>query len=200
MNAFGVGPGPKIPRELVPKGMAPPKYSLVLVDTPGYGFRSQASWGDSIMKYLAERRMLRGAVLLLSSEKKLLPEDKWMLKTLAEANTRTLVVLTKADKSRGRWPERCAQLADVVQKELDRLDMSSGNRWRDASSATSHIYVTSAGMHSPQKLRNGGGMGGVRAAILEMAGFTLQEKVTKKAETVTYAGPIVSFDDIEYKS
>ncbi|OAQ74184.1 GTP binding protein (EngB) [Pochonia chlamydosporia 170] len=199
MNAYGIGPLPKIPRELVPKGMPPPRHSLIVVDTPGYGFRSQASWGDAIMKYLQARRMLRGAVVLISSEKRLLPEDKWMLRTLAEANTRTVVVLTKADKTRNGWAEKCGLLAETVQQELDRLNAQFGGKWRDSEGAASQIYITAAGMASPGQLKNGGGMGGIRTAILEMAGFTLQESVTKKADTVTYTGPIVSFDDIEWK-
>lgn len=201
MNAFGVGPLPKIPRASVPKGTAPPKHSLVLVDTPGYGYRSQASWGDAVVKYLQSRRMLRGAVVLLSSEKKLLPEDRWMLRTLAEANTRTVVVLTKADKGRAGWTDKCVSMADAIQSELDVLDQEFGGRWRDSDGAASRIiYVTSAGMDASGKLRNGAGMGGVRTAILEMAGFTLQDTVAKKAETVTYSGPIVSFDDIQWKT
>ncbi|OAA51575.1 GTP-binding domain, HSR1-related protein [Metarhizium rileyi] len=199
MNAYGVGPLPKMPRELVPKGMPPPRHSLILVDTPGYGFRSQASWGDAIIKYLHARRMLRGAVVLLSSEKKLLPEDKWMLRTLAEANTRTLVVLTKADKMKNRWVDRCGLLADAVQQEVDGLNTELGSRWKDKDSTASHIHITAAGMARPGRLKNGGGLGGVRAAILEMAGFTLQETVTKKPDTVTYTGPVVSFDDIQWK-
>lgn len=199
MNAYGIGPLPKIPRELVPKGMPPPRHSLIVVDTPGYGFRSQASWGDAIMKYLQARRMLRGAVVLISSEKRLLPEDKWMLRTLAEANTRTVVVLTKADKTRNGWAEKCGLLAETVQQELDRLNAQFGGKWRDSEGAASQIYITAAGMAGPGQLKNGGGMGGIRTAILEMAGFTLQESVTKKADTVTYTGPIVSFDDIEWK-
>lgn len=201
MNAFGVGPLPKIPRASVPKGIAPPKHSLVLVDTPGYGYRSQASWGDAVVKYLQSRRMLRGAVVLLSSEKKLLPEDRWMLRTLAEANTRTVVVLTKADKGKAGWTDKCVSMADAIQSELDMLDQEFGGRWRDVDGAASSIiYVTSAGMDTSGKLRNGAGMGGVRTAILEMAGFTLQDTVTKKAETVTYSGPTVSFDDIQWKT
>jgi GTP-binding protein len=200
MNAYGVGPLPKIPRELVPKGMPPPRHSLVVVDSPGYGFRSQASWGDSIMKYLGARKMLRGAVVLLSSEKKLMAEDKWMLRTLAEANTRTVVVLTKADKARSGWVDRCGSLAQVVRQEVDSLNREFGGRWRRGDGAASQVYITAAGMESPGRLKNGGGMGGVRTAILEMAGFTLLETVTKNAETVTYTGPVVSFDDIQWKS
>ncbi|KAF5134753.1 putative GTP-binding protein EngB [Metarhizium anisopliae] len=200
MNAYGVGPLPKIPRGLVPKGMPPPRHSLVVVDTPGYGFKSQASWGDAVIKYLQARRTLRGAVVLLSSEKKLLPEDKWMLRTLAEANTRTVVVLTRADKARNGWVETCSLLADVVQQEVDRLDQEFGGKWKDGQDAASRIYITAAGMESPGRLRNGGGIGGVRTAILEMAGFTLQETVAKKADTVAYTGPVVSFDDIEWRT
>ena len=199
MNAFGVGPRPKVARELVRKGSPPPRHSLVLVDTPGYGFRSQAGWGASILAYLEGRRMLRGAVVLLSSEKRLLPEDTWLLKKLAESNTRTLVVLTKADKGRNDWPSRCSDMAETVLEELQSLNGAVGGGWRAGGGPTSDIYVTSAGMDGPGKLGNGGGMGGVRAAILEMAGFTLQDKVTKKAEAVTYSGPIVSFDDIQWK-
>ncbi|PNY28979.1 GTP-binding protein EngB [Tolypocladium capitatum] len=199
MNAYGVGPRPKIARELVRKGAAPPRHGLVLVDTPGYGFRSQASWGASILAYLEARRMLRGAVVLLSSEKRLLPEDKWLLRVLAESNTRTLVVLTKADKGRNDWPSRCSDMAETVLEELRLLNEAVGGGWRAGDGATAHVYITSAGMDSPGKLGNGGGMGGVRAAILEIAGFTLQDKVTKKAEAITYSGPIVSFDDIQWK-
>lgn len=200
MNAYGIGPLPKIPMELVPKGMPPPRHSLVVVDTPGYGFRSQASWGDSIMKYLQARRMLRGAVVLISSEKRLLPEDKWMLRTLAEANTRTVVVLTKADKARSAWADKCSLLANTIQQELNDLNEEFGGRWREGIGAAEQIYITAAGMESPGKLKNGGGMGGVRTAILETAGFKLEETVTKKAETVTYTGPVVSFDDIQWKT
>lgn len=200
MNAYGVGPPPKVPKELVPKGSAPPRHGLVVVDTPGYGFRSQATWGDAIMKYLQARRMLRGAVLLLSSEKKLQSGDEWVLRALAETNTRTIVALTKADKARSAWVDQCEPLAHVVQSKINDLHNESGCRWHDSPGPASPVYIIAAGMDSPGKLRNGGGMGGVRAAVLDMAGFTLQrESMAKKAETLTYAGPLVSFEDIQWK-
>ncbi|KAJ6438899.1 GTP binding protein (EngB) [Purpureocillium lavendulum] len=200
MNVFGVGPRPAIPAQLVRKGTAPPRHSLILVDTPGYGYRSQSTWGDAVTTYLRERRMLRGAVLLLSSEKgRLLPEDQWLLKTLAEGNTRTVVVLTKADKGRGDWPARCAAMAELLLRELRDLNETVGGGWRTGAGATGDVFITAAGMDTTSKLGNGGGMGGVRAAILEMAGFTLQDKVAKKDENVTYTGPIVSFDDIPWQ-
>ena len=52
------------------------------------------------------------------------------------------------------------------------------------------------------KLGNGGGLGGVRMAILEMAGYQMGSKqvVDTKPENVSYDGEIVSFDDIQWKS
>ncbi|KAL6798166.1 P-loop containing nucleoside triphosphate hydrolase protein [Trichoderma sp. SZMC 28012] len=203
MNAFGLGPLPSIPKGLVRQGEKLPRYSLVLVDTPGYGFKSQASWGDAVWKYIKARKMLRGAVVLLSSEKRLMEQDKWLLRTLAEANTRTLVVLTKADKGGGSWTQRCGDMATLVREELRKMSRSVGNGWEEGSGWNPDIHITAAGMDNVPKLGSGGGVGGVRTSILEMAGFDfdLKEKeVKKKDETVTYGGPVVSFDDIKWKT
>jgi GTP-binding protein len=200
MNAFAVGPLPKIPKGHVKQGEKLPRYSLVLVDTPGYGFKSQASWGDAVWKYIKARKMLRGAVVLISSEKKLMEQDKWLLRTLAEANTRTLVVLTKADKGGGSWTDRCSEMAELLRGELRKISRSAGNGWKEGSGWNPDIYITAAGMDRMPKLASGGGVGGVRTSILEMAGFDLQDKeVKKKDETITYGGQVVSFDDIKWK-
>ncbi|KAL7914192.1 P-loop containing nucleoside triphosphate hydrolase protein [Trichoderma velutinum] len=202
MNAFGLGPLPNIPKGLVRQGEKLPRYSLVLVDTPGYGFKSQASWGDAVWKYIKARKMLRGAVVLLSSEKRLMDQDKWLLRTLAEANTRTLVVLTKADKGGGSWTQRCGDMATLVREELRKMSQSVGNGWDEGSGWNPDIHITAAGMDKVPKLGNGGGVGGVRTSILEMAGFDFdlkEREVKKKDETVTYGGPVVSFDDIKWK-
>lgn len=200
LNAYGVGPLPKLSPGLIRKGMTPPNHSLVVMDTPGYGFRSQAGWGDAIIKYIQTRNMLRGAVILLSSEKKLLPHDKWLLKTLAENDTRTLVILTKADKGRKDWMTTCSILADSLREEMRRLEKSLDSGWKEGAGWMSDVYITAANTDNSRRLGNGGGMGGARLAILEMAGFTAQHKVEKKAETVTYTGPVVSFDDIVWKT
>ncbi|KAL6863659.1 P-loop containing nucleoside triphosphate hydrolase protein [Trichoderma novae-zelandiae] len=201
MNAFGIGPLPNIPKGTMKPGEKLPRYSLVLVDTPGYGFRSQASWGDSVWKYIKARNMLRGAVVLLSSEKRLMEQDRWILRTLAEANTRTLVVLTKADKGGGSWTQRCGDMASLLRDELERISRSVGNGWKEGAGWNPHIHVTAAGMDRVPRLGSGGGVGAVRMSILEMAGFDLQDKeVKRKDETVTYGGPVVSFDDIKWKA
>ncbi|KAH7312153.1 P-loop containing nucleoside triphosphate hydrolase protein [Stachybotrys elegans] len=200
MNAYGIGPPPSIDRSLLQKGQAPPKHSLILMDTPGYGYKSQASWGGFILEYLKERTMLRGAILLLSSEKKLLREDKWMLRTLAESNTRTMVILTKADKNRSQWSEKCDHLANDVRTEMQRLEARLGNGWARGSGWMPDIHVTAAHMSASSKLGNGAGMGGARLAILDMAGYSPKAEVEQKAETIAYTGQIVSFDDIVWKT
>ncbi|KAL6914325.1 hypothetical protein ACHAPO_011720 [Fusarium lateritium] len=201
MNAYGTGPRPKIAKELVRKGDVPPKHSLILMDTPGYGFRSQEDWGKTILKYLNVRKMLRGAVLLMPADKKLQETDRWMLRTLARSNTRTLVVITKADKPGEKWQEACHNLHDQVQDIIGGLSAHSAPSWREGSSRILDVYATASKIaFISRRLGNGGGIGGVRLAILEMAGFSLGEKIEKQAETKAYSGKVVSFDDIVWKS
>ncbi|RGP63134.1 hypothetical protein FLONG3_9995 [Fusarium longipes] len=201
MNAYGVGPRPKIAKELVRKGEVPPKHSLILMDTPGYGFKSQQDWGKTILKYLNVRKMLRGAVVLIPADKKLQETDIWMLRTLARSNTRTLVVITKADKPGEKWQEACHNLHNQIQDIIDGLSTNSAPSWRDGSSRTRDVYATASKIaFVSRRLGNGGGIGGVRLAILEMSGFSLDEKIEKQAETRAYSGKVVSFDDIVWKS
>ncbi|KAF5658201.1 hypothetical protein FHETE_10029 [Fusarium heterosporum] len=201
MNAYGVGPRPKTAKELVRKGDAPPKHSLVLMDTPGYGFKSQADWGKTILKYLNTRKMLRGAIVLIPADKKLQETDRWMLRTLARSNTRTLVVITKADKPGEGWQSACHNLHSQIQDIVCGLEAQSAASWREGSDRMLDVYATASKIAFVSRhLGNGGGIGGVRLAILEMAGFSLGEKIDKQPETKAYTGQIVSFDDIVWKS
>ncbi|KAH7275979.1 hypothetical protein MRS44_005829 [Fusarium solani] len=200
MNAYGVGPRPKIAPELIRKGDAPPKHSLILMDTPGYGYRSKASWGETIIQYLTHRKTLRGAIILIPAEKDNYGMDTWMLKTLARTNTRTLVVITKADKCGEEWPVECLTLSQEIEKELERQDRLAPGKWREGSDRITSIYATAAGMETQRRMGNGAGIGGVRLAILELAGYDIKGKVEKQDETKTYTGEIVSFDDIVWKA
>ncbi|KAH7013272.1 P-loop containing nucleoside triphosphate hydrolase protein [Ilyonectria destructans] len=200
MNAYGVGPPPKIARDLIRKGSMPPKHSLILMDTPGYGFKSRSDWGKTILQYLNVRKTLRGAVVLLPADKKLQNTDRWMLKTLAQSNTRTLVVLTKADKSGDEWITVCNSLAAGVRQAMVDLDTTAQSSWREGSDRSGDVYATAANMGISNRLGNGAGIGGVRLAILEMAGFALGERVEKQPEMKAYTGAIVSFDDIKWKT
>ncbi|KAF4335340.1 gtp-binding engb [Fusarium beomiforme] len=201
MNAYGVGPRPKIAKELIRKGDAPPEYSLVLMDTPGYGFKSQEDWGKTILKYLNVRKMLRGAVILIPADKKLQETDRWMLRTLARSNTRTLAVITKADKPGDKWQEACHKLQTEIEGIMRGLEAQSAASWREGPGRVLDVYATATKIaFVSRRLGNGGGIGGVRLAILEMAGFSLGDKIEKMPETKDYTGQIVSFDDIVWKS
>ncbi|KAM0234030.1 hypothetical protein ACHAP5_010240 [Fusarium lateritium] len=201
MNAYGVGPRPKIAKELVRKGDAPPKHSLVLMDTPGYGFKSQVDWGKTILKYLNARKMLRGAIILIPADKKLQETDRWMLRTLARSNTRTLVVITKADKPGDGWQDACHNLHTQIQGIVSGLEAHSAASWREGSDRMLDVYATASKIaFISRQMGNGGGIGGVRLAILEMAGFSLGDRIEKQPETKAYTGQIVSFDDIVWKS
>ncbi|KAI8724076.1 EngB-type G domain-containing protein [Fusarium sp. LHS14.1] len=201
MNAYGVGPRPKIAPELIRKGDAPPKHSLVLMDTPGYGYRSKASWGETIVKYLIHRKTLRGAVILIPADKDNYGMDTWMLKTLARTMTRTLVVITKADKCGEAWPTECLALSEEIEKELERQDRLAPGKWREGSERITSIYATAAGMETQRRMGIGAGIGGVRLAILELAGYGgVKGRVEKQDETKAYTGEIVSFDDIVWKT
>jgi GTP-binding protein len=201
MNAYGVGPRPKIAKELVRKGDAPPKHSLILMDTPGYGFKSQEDWGKTILKYLNARKMLRGAIILIPADKKLQETDRWMLRTLARSNTRTLVVITKADKPGDGWQDACHNLHTQIQGIVSGLEAQSAASWREGSDRMLDVYATASKIaFISRQMGNGGGIGGVRLAILEMAGFSLGDRIEKQPETKAYTGQIVSFDDIVWKS
>ncbi|KAG9504333.1 hypothetical protein J7337_004305 [Fusarium musae] len=201
MNAYGVGPRPKIAKELIRKGDAPPKHSLVLMDTPGYGYRSQQAWGQTILKYLNVRNMLRGAVILIPADKKLQETDRWMLRTLAQSNTRTLVVITKADKPGKEWQDACHRLHTQIDAIMHGLEAQSAASWREGSGRVLDVYATASKIASvSRRLGDGGGIGGVRLAILEMAGFSLGDKIEKQAETKAYTGKVVSFDNIVWRT
>lgn len=206
MNAFGIGPDPKLPKSAISAGTPKPTHSLIVMDTPGYGFRSKADWGDAIVQYLGSRKMLRGAVVLLSSEKRLMDADRWILKVLSESRTRTLTVLTKVDKAKGGWGTVGAGMAEELQKELKRLEQASDYEWAEGSGWVPDVYLTAAGMNGASNtIGSGAGMGGIRSAILEMAGIDLgvktKNEVKQEGEDLAnkaYEGKVISFDDLPW--
>ncbi|OAA69084.1 GTP binding protein (EngB) [Cordyceps fumosorosea ARSEF 2679] len=211
MNAYGLGPPAPLPprpeeesRSTPPPPPPPPRHGLVVVDTPGYGYRSQSTWGDSVVRYLGARTALRGAVVLLAAEKRLTAEDRWLLAALADADVRTLAVLTKADKvAGGEWAARCADKAEEVRRELRKAERGGRSMgWREGEGWSSDVLVTAAGLARMGKASNAAGMGAVRAAILDMAGVAPLEELAdeQKPENISYTGKVVSFDDIVWKS
>ncbi|KJZ73771.1 hypothetical protein HIM_06889 [Hirsutella minnesotensis 3608] len=151
------------------------------------------------------RTALRGAVVLLSMDKKkgALGHDLWLLRALARSETPTLVVLTKADRCGADWPLRSESTADAVNRDLMALDDEFGGRWRVHSGPTTCVHVTAAGIDKVGGLRslgNAAGIGGVRRAMLQVAGFSVSGKgVEKAAEHQAYSGPIVPFEELQWK-
>lgn len=210
MNAYGLGPVPHVARDSIKKGTPVPRHSLIAMDTPGYGYRSQSTWGGTIVRYLGARKTLKGAVVLLSAEKRLMPEDRWLLEALADANVRTVVVVTKADKLRRRageggqdgkgWAEQCSDKAAAIRAELTRIQKGTGRDWKEDAGWSSDVFITAAGAGHAGKANNMAGMGAVRAAILDMAGFQVAEDVVEqKPDNISYTGEVVPFDDIVWK-
>jgi len=80
-----------------------PAPALLFVDLPGYGYArvsraERAGWQRLVEGYLAERRMLRAAVLLQDLRRDLSEDETLLLAWLAERRIPALVALTKADK------------------------------------------------------------------------------------------------------
>jgi GTP-binding protein len=174
----------------------PPRHSLVLMDMPGYGLNSQAEWGIEIAKYLGRRAMLRGAVLLVDAVAGLKNGDRMVLKMLRDADVRTAVVLTKADKlgyGSGDHGERAVKKMCLnVWQEL--RDMERGSMtWLEGKGWEREIWVTGAG--DP---KNGGvGVEGARLAICRMAGLVEDNRVFDVPE-LNPTGKIVPFDQLQW--
>ncbi|CAK7236454.1 hypothetical protein SEUCBS140593_009626 [Sporothrix eucalyptigena] len=95
-----------------------PAHSLVLIDMPGYGFMSKSEWGAEITKYLERRATLRGAILLVDAVAGLKDGDRHALAMLRNANVRTTIILTKADKLLPAWLLRVpAAVAEAKREE-----------------------------------------------------------------------------------
>lgn len=74
-----------------------------LVDLPGYGFAKvnrnmKQDWEKHIGEYLAERRSLRGVVLVMDIRHPLTEFDESMIQWAIDAEMPLLALLTKADK------------------------------------------------------------------------------------------------------
>ena len=85
VNFFALGPGAR------------------LVDLPGYGFARvpealRAHWRGLMQAYFETRDSLRGLMLVVDSRRGLTDFDRQMLDWVGFGESRTLVLLTKADK------------------------------------------------------------------------------------------------------
>jgi GTP-binding protein len=201
MNAYGVGPSvsddlvlaARVKKRLrAGSGEVVPNHSLVLVDTPGYGFRSQKEWGDGIIGFLEKRTMLKGVVVLIAAEKSGLGQfDREVLKMVSGLDKGVLVIVTKGDKlgKLGLDKKRKANnsgveedgnhLHAVTAEKLREIEASARKACRlegREQRLVPRIFLTAADMAKDKKWvaedRGGNkGIAGARAAILELAGL-----------------------------
>ncbi|EFX06018.1 GTP-binding protein [Grosmannia clavigera kw1407] len=171
-------------------GEPSPAHSLVLLDMPGYGFMSRSEWGTEIAKYLQRRTTLRGAVLLVDAVAGIKDGDRQALAMLRDANVRTTVVLTKADKLLGsgstsgssalagdeKIRESCLHVWETL-RSIER-DSWGAVPWMEGQGWDRAVLVTGAG--DPK----GGGFGvaGTRLAICRMAGLVQTARPKAAAE------------------
>lgn len=191
------GPSTRSERRAPKKVPEPPaRHGLVLMDMPGYGLNSQAEWGTEIAKYLGRRAMLRGAILLIDAVAGLKNGDRMVLRMLRDADVRTAVVLTKADKlgygSGEQGEEAVKKMCLSVWRELREMETGSLT-WLEGKGWEGEIWVTGAG--DP---RNGGvGVEGARLAICRMAGL-VEDNRTFGAPELGQSGKIVPFDQLRW--
>jgi GTP-binding protein len=180
---------------------------MVLMDMPGYGQNSRQEWGVEIAKYLSRRKMLRGAVVLIDAVAGVKDGDRMVLRLLRDANVRTTVVLTKADKlgygagvGGTKGVREVGQMCEGVWKLLRELEAGGsrdGLSWTEGEGWEREIWVTGAG--DP---RNGGlGVEGARFAIARMAGLVADEREEVGQQVVLkQAQRIVPFEELQWRS
>jgi GTP-binding protein len=201
VNAYGCGP----PIELTPEqrdavAKMPPRirsqqqeamrHSLILLDTPGFGHKSREGWGAHIESILFKRRQLKGAIVLLRGDledKVPDPNDKQMLWILASANIPVQVVLTRADRNKEWWPSSAWKIASKVRTTLgERGVWGTDNRGRGLWDGG--VWITAAGINrsdfQPSRDRDNAGVRGVRAALLDIAGYRRGRKPTPEEDTL----------------
>ncbi|KAF3912089.1 hypothetical protein ABW21_db0203619 [Orbilia brochopaga] len=71
---------------------------LTLLDMPGYGHGSHASWGQEIMSYLRSRKQFRRAFLLIDAMHGVKELDLMIMRSFAEMGISYQLVLSKVDR------------------------------------------------------------------------------------------------------
>jgi len=100
---------------------------IYFVDLQGYGYakvskKSRATWGKSIMRYLAERQMLMNIFLLVDIRHKPSELDKTMFDWIKGNGYRGIVLVTKTDKiPRSRKEAHLKAIRETL--EMDQGDL-----------------------------------------------------------------------------
>ncbi|CAH0048394.1 unnamed protein product [Clonostachys solani] len=177
--------------------MLRPPNGFILADTPEYTLIKRPSWGKEVVNYLEKRENLKGAILLLSLSKPFREVDRWVLRHLAHKGVNTSVILTGAQYFPKRWEEVAAHLARRVRQEMISLDLRLDNGWVRNNGWMPDIHVVAPGMEFQPSIGNGGGLGGARKAILELAGFDLTKPFQKDTSVRGHLDHVASFNTPE---
>ena len=148
---------------------------VVIVDMPGYGFRSQDKWGEEAIKYLRERKQLRRVVLLVDPTHGLKDNDEKMFELLRSCGTQYQVVLTKMDKllnwkaSSGLPPSNAKMAVTLPKLEEVRQNVATAaSMGKSGSTASGDILSISS---TTQLRGQRPGMNALRWALLQACGL-----------------------------
>ncbi|KAI9229921.1 MAG: P-loop containing nucleoside triphosphate hydrolase protein [Piptocephalis tieghemiana] len=132
------------------------KDKLNIVDTPGYGHRSQKEWGDFVNQYFSECTRIKRAMLLIDIRRGLLDGDRQVMSILAYHNIPYQIILTKAD------------YMSPFNAKVRRRDIEAWLIRNSPGICIPHILMISA--------KENKGMDDVRVACLEACGLLKKAK------------------------
>ncbi|RMD42492.1 hypothetical protein DV735_g2667, partial [Chaetothyriales sp. CBS 134920] len=89
---------------------------LTVLDVPGYGYKSHATWGSEVTKYLSRRKHLKKIFVLVDASHGLVAKDWDMFKLLRQHSIPHQVIATKCDGLLGRTGARVSKYEDVLLK------------------------------------------------------------------------------------
>lgn len=72
---------------------------LTLVDLPGYGYGSDADWGNEIVTYMKNRKELRRAYVIVDALQGITPHDHKIFEVLRSLTIPYQIIVSKCDKS-----------------------------------------------------------------------------------------------------
>ncbi|KAI1358062.1 hypothetical protein F5Y08DRAFT_130173 [Xylaria arbuscula] len=195
MNMYGFGRAPTT-KELQAQGSQfkdedLPTHTFHLVDMPGYGHKSLQEWGKNISHYLKKRQALKGAVLLIDAEVGPKDSDFHMLELLADAQVKTSIVMTKADKVRNGLKglhETCTKVWDGIRAIEAKITYESKWTWEK------EVYVTAVGSKNTDVARST--LTTARLAVAQLAGLVKDDRPKVERDT-RWSGKVVSFEDLQ---
>ncbi|RWA05406.1 hypothetical protein EKO27_g9701 [Xylaria grammica] len=195
INTYGFGPAPTI-QELQTQGSGYkdediPTHTFHLVDMPGYGHASLEEWGRNIALYLNKRKAVKGAIVLVDAEVGPKDSDFRLLQLLSDAQLKTAIVLTKADKVKNGLiglRETCAKVWKGIHAIESRTTEGNWVWERD-------VYVTAVGAKDSAVVKST--LTTARLAVARLAGLVKDEKPNVERNK-RWSGKMISFDDLQY--